>query len=67
MDGYEVARQLRQVPELAGIAIVAVTGYGGEQDRQRSWEVGIDHHLVKPLEAGAIERLFGELNPQPEG
>jgi two-component system, chemotaxis family, CheB/CheR fusion protein len=67
MDGYEVARQLRQVPELAGIAIVAVTGYGGEQDRQRSREAGIDHHLLKPLEAVAIERLFGELNRQLQG
>jgi two-component system CheB/CheR fusion protein len=50
MSGYEVARRLRQLPELTGIVLVALTGYGQEQDRLSSREAGFDYHLVKPVE-----------------
>ena len=58
MDGYEVARRLR---ELLGsdLLIVALTGYGQQRDRQRSFESGIDHHVLKPFRAEAITELLG--------
>ena len=49
MDGHEVGRRIRELPGLAGVALVAVTGWAGEDDRRRSREAGFDHHLVKPL------------------
>jgi signal transduction histidine kinase len=62
MDGYELARRLRELPELAGIKLVAVTGYGQESDRQRSREAGFHAHLVKPIDLDqmgpVLTRLF---------
>ena len=55
MDGYELASHLREMPGLAGLRLVAVTGYGQESDRQRSREAGFHHHLVKPVDIDAIE------------
>jgi CheY-like chemotaxis protein len=49
MDGYEVVRRLRQRPDGKEPVIAAVTGYGRDEDRQRSMEAGFDHHLTKPL------------------
>lgn len=49
MDGYEVVRRLRQRPDGKEPVIAAVTGYGRDEDRQRSLEAGFDHHLTKPL------------------
>ena len=48
LNGFEVARRLRQQPMLKNIMLVAMTGYGQESDRKRSREAGFDHHLVKP-------------------
>jgi signal transduction histidine kinase/DNA-binding response OmpR family regulator len=50
MDGFEVARRLRADPRFAKLRIVALTGYGQETDKKRTSEVGIDRHLVKPVE-----------------
>ena len=50
MDGYEVAKKIRQWPCFKNVVLVAITGYGQESDRQRSQEAGFDHHLVKPLD-----------------
>ena len=50
MDGFEVARRLRADPRFAKTRIVALTGYGQETDKKRTAEVGIDRHLVKPVE-----------------
>jgi len=58
IDGYEVARRLRRRAELAGLLIVAVTGYGQDGDRQRAREAGFDHHLVKPLDLEALRLLL---------
>ncbi len=58
MDGLEVARRLRQIPVVAGSTIVAMTGYGQDDDRKRSREAGFDHHLVKPVDLDALERLI---------
>jgi two-component system CheB/CheR fusion protein len=58
IDGYEVARRLRRRPELGGLLIVAVTGYGQDGDRQRAREAGCDHHLVKPVDLEILRRLL---------
>jgi PAS domain S-box-containing protein len=63
MDGYEVARRIRQQPRLEDVVLVAVTGYGKEADRQRSQEAGFDHHLVKPVEFGQIEQILATVKP----
>ena len=57
MDGYELAARLRAIPELRGIRLVALTGYGQDGDRDRSREAGFDHHLVKPLDIDALEAI----------
>jgi CheY-like chemotaxis protein len=58
MDGYEVAMRLRERSETSGVLIVAVTGWGQEEDRRRSREVGIDLHLVKPVAGHALKSLI---------
>jgi two-component system CheB/CheR fusion protein len=58
MDGYQVGRQLRHVPGMAEKLIVALTGYGQEQDRNRSREAGFDEHLTKPVDHDALRRLL---------
>lgn len=54
MDGFEVARRLRADARLAKVRIIALTGYGQETDKKRTSEVGIDRHLVKPVEMEQI-------------
>jgi PAS domain S-box-containing protein len=61
MDGYEVARRLRALDALGGVKLVAMTGYGGEEDRRRSREAGFDHHLVKPVDPGELQALLNGL------
>ncbi len=58
MDGYEVARRLRQEDGLKQALLVALTGYGQDQDRRRSAEAGFDHHLVKPVSPSLLEDLL---------
>ena len=50
MDGYEVARRMRQQPGLEKVVLAALTGWGQQEDRRRTAEAGFDHHLVKPPE-----------------
>jgi len=61
MDGYEVAERLREQPESAHAVLVAITGYGQDEDRRRSREVGIDHHLVKPVAPETLHKLLDTL------
>jgi signal transduction histidine kinase len=61
MDGYEVARRLRQNPDFSGVTLVALTGYGQEDDRRKTRDVGFDYHLVKPVELGELTHLLGRL------
>ncbi|HEV2970200.1 MAG TPA: PAS domain S-box protein [Pirellulales bacterium] len=58
IDGYEVARQLRAQPEFARTKIIAMTGYGQPEDRRRSKEAGINHHLVKPVKIDFVRALL---------
>jgi CheY-like chemotaxis protein len=61
LDGLEVARRLRERPEMNNVVLVAVTGYGRDADRQRSLEAGFDHHLVKPVATGTLTALLNEI------
>ncbi|MBS0208175.1 MAG: response regulator [Planctomycetes bacterium] len=58
MDGYEVARRLRQMTELKGLVIVALTGYGQDDDRRKTQAAGFDYHLVKPTSIDTLEQLL---------
>jgi CheY-like chemotaxis protein len=64
MDGYEVARLLRQQPQTKDVWLLAMTGYGQNSDRQRSEEAGFDHHLVKPVEPQKLRDLLAALAEQ---
>jgi signal transduction histidine kinase len=61
LDGYQVARLLRQMPQLRQARLIALTGYGMPTDRQRSRDAGFDHHLTKPVDPAALRALI-ELN-----
>lgn len=58
MSGYDVARELREDPAHEGIVLVAVTGWGQEEDRRRSREAGFDHHLTKPADLPTLQDLL---------
>jgi CheY-like chemotaxis protein len=62
MDGYEVARRLREQPAFAKTILVAITGYGREEDVARSREAGFDCHLVKPVDPARLQSLMLEHN-----
>ena len=61
MDGYEVARRLRQQPGLENVRLAALTGWGQQEDRRRTTEAGFNYHLVKPPEPKAMENLLAQL------
>lgn len=63
-DGYEVGMRLRELPGCAQTVLVAVTGWGHEDDRRRSEELGFDRHLVKPVTAKDLRKLLAELQPK---
>jgi two-component system CheB/CheR fusion protein len=58
MNGYDVARRLRTVPQLKDMVLVAQTGWGQEEDRRRSQEAGFDHHLVKPVDLEVLQTIL---------
>jgi PAS domain S-box-containing protein len=58
MDGYEVARRLREQGGSPDVVLVAITGWGQKEDRRRSAESGFNHHLVKPVDPDAVETLI---------
>lgn len=60
LDGYELARRLRRQSGLEKVMLVAMTGYGQEEDRHKSKAAGFDHHLVKPAELTEISRLLAD-------
>lgn len=64
MDGFEVARRLRQQPELRSARVIALTGYGSEEHRARSRESGCELHLVKPVSPQALFDLLESRRPQ---
>jgi CheY-like chemotaxis protein len=63
VDGYNVARMLRQAPWAAGMRLIALTGLGLEEDKQRARAAGFDHHLTKPVSPEAITQLLSVPEP----
>ncbi|HET9767089.1 MAG TPA: ATP-binding protein [Thermoanaerobaculia bacterium] len=61
LDGFEVAKRIRQNPLHQGMVLIALTGYGQEADRQRSREAGFDHHLVKPVDLGEMHQILAKV------
>ena len=57
MDGYELARRLRNIPSLSGMRLVAVTGYGERAAVERSRDAGFEGHLVKPVEVDLLDTV----------
>jgi two-component system CheB/CheR fusion protein len=64
MSGYDVAIELRSDAGLAGLSLVALSGYGRPEDRARSAEVGFDHHLTKPVDLAALRLLLSNVAPR---
>jgi CheY-like chemotaxis protein len=64
MSGYQVAQQLRADPGFSRTLIVALTGWGGEEDRRKSRAAGFDEHLTKPVDLDALEPLLQRLAPK---
>jgi CheY-like chemotaxis protein len=62
LDGYEVAQRVRQDPEFCNVTLVALSGWGQEEDRQRTREAGFDHHLLKPIDLGGLQALLASLD-----
>jgi PAS domain S-box-containing protein len=61
LNGYEAARQIRELPGGKNMMLVALTGWGQEDDRRKSKEVGFDHHLVKPVDHNSLMILLDNL------
>jgi CheY-like chemotaxis protein/two-component sensor histidine kinase len=65
LNGYEAARRIREQPWGKDMVLVAVTGWGQEEDRRRSQEAGFNFHMVKPVDPAALERLLAGLKATP--
>jgi len=63
LNGYEACRQIRAQPWATQVIIIAVTGWGQDEDRRRSKDAGFDLHLVKPLDPLVVEQLMRKLEP----
>lgn len=61
MDGYGVARHIRAHEKLKAVLLVAVTGYGREEDRRRCMEAGFDHHVTKPINPEFVRALLASV------
>jgi signal transduction histidine kinase len=61
IDGYELARRLRVMPEMAKAVFIAVSGYGQEQDKKKSAEAGFDYHFVKPINTTKLATLLAKI------
>lgn len=67
MDGYEVARQLRQDPVADATVLVALTGFGQDEDRRRAFDAGFHFHLVKPTNLDALQQVLREVKQDSTG
>jgi CheY-like chemotaxis protein len=61
LSGHELARSLRREPGLEGVYLVALTGYGGAEDRHRALDAGFDAYLTKPVPFAQVEQLLGRV------
>ncbi len=62
IDGFEVAKRLRQDPSLSGVVLVAMTGYGKETDKLRSHDAGFNHHLIKPADFVKVKEILATVS-----
>lgn len=60
IDGYEVAHRLREDPALSRVLLIALTGYGQDEDRKRCIDAGFDEHLIKPVDPAILEDLLAD-------
>ena len=58
MNGYEVARQIRKTPGLGKLMLIALTGYGGPEDKALAEAAGFDYHMVKPVDLDELQRVL---------
>lgn len=58
MDGYELAKRLRELPSTEKAMLIAMTGYGRDHDSRRTNEAGFAYHLVKPVDLGALAKIL---------
>jgi len=66
LNGLDVCHRIRKEPWGSGITIIALTGWGQEEDRRQSHEAGFDGHLVKPVDYNALLELLGSMNARAE-
>ncbi len=64
LDGFEVAKRLRQQPLLQKVVLIAMTGYGKDSDRQLAQEAGFDHYLVKPARFEQLQKILASVSEQ---
>jgi CheY-like chemotaxis protein len=64
LNGYEAARKIRDQPWGQRMILVALTGWGQDEDRRKSSEAGFDAHLVKPVDHAALNKLLADLRPK---
>jgi CheY-like chemotaxis protein len=62
LNGYDTARAIRQEPWGQNMVLIAVTGWGNDEDRRKSEDAGFDRHLVKPVDPQSLMRLLSELH-----
>lgn len=62
MNGYEVCREIRKQPWGGDVLLIAQTGWGQEQDRQRTTDAGFDGHLTKPIDHDRLEKILTDLS-----
>ena len=62
LNGYEVAKRIRQQPDLQNVVLVALTGYGQESDREASRQAGFNHHLVKPALLEQLQQVLATVS-----
>jgi signal transduction histidine kinase len=67
MDGFEVAERLKAMPGMERVALVAITGYGQEADRERTQKAGFDEHMVKPVDLDRLEDWLRARQERPRG
>jgi len=65
LNGLDACRRIREQPWGKDLVLVALTGWGQEEDRRKSKDAGFDHHMVKPVEYAALMKLLDELIPTP--
>jgi CheY-like chemotaxis protein len=66
LNGYEAARHIRQQPCGKDRLLVGLTGWGQEEDKRRTFEAGFDHHLTKPVDPAALEKLLAKVATRRE-